>query len=82
MSKIAIFELECCRREIAAGRFRGDEMYPPTKRICPFGCGPAFHPNGRQKGHTMRFLRYEFDDTISPELLATWTARTKKFITA
>lgn len=71
MSAIAIFAMECCQQEIAHGRFRGDDMYPPAKKMCPFGCDPAFHPNGRHRGHVMRFVRYEFDDTISLELLKT-----------
>lgn len=72
MSRIAIFRLSCCGREIASGRFQGSDMYPPTREKCPFGCPNKKDPRGKPAPHVMHFDRYEFDDTISPELLKTW----------
>jgi hypothetical protein len=47
-------------------------MYPPTRKKCPFGCANKKDPRGKPAPHTLIFDRYEFDDTISPELLRTW----------
>jgi hypothetical protein len=68
---VAIFALTCCSREIVFGRFRGDEMNPPKKNKCPFGCEPKLSLRGRPERVALRFLRYQGEDMLSDELRAT-----------
>lgn len=72
MGMCAIFKMDCCGREIIFGRFSGNEMYPPTLRKCRFGCPPKLGPRGRPEEVVLRFVRYQGDDRLSPELYATW----------
>ena len=80
MSMVAIFRMSCCGRKVAHGRFRGDEMYAPTKAKCPFGCPTKLMPNSvtekRPQGIVDRpkliFVEYLSEELVPAELMATW----------
>lgn len=79
MSMWAIFETECCHRELVHGRFKGSDMAPPSLEECPFGCAPRMFdhpdkrkwPDGRPEPVTLKFLRYQGEESLTPELRAT-----------
>lgn len=59
MSMCAIFELECCRRLIVHGRFRGNTMYPPSMQRCPFGCPEKCTPAGKPDRIGLKFVTHK-----------------------
>lgn len=69
---VAVFTLTCCQNEIVFGRFRGNEMYPPSMAVCPNGCAPKTLPNGRPERFVLQFMRYQSEELLTPELRATW----------
>ena len=79
MSMVAVFETDCCHRELVHGRFKGSDMYPPSLEKCPFGCAlrrfdhpdKEKYPNGRPEQVTLKFLRYQDEELVTPELRAT-----------
>jgi hypothetical protein len=76
MSMVAIFAMSCCGRQIVFGRFRGNEMNPPSVAKCQFGCRPRF-VNGRQERFKLTFVEYQIESMCSPELLDTWILKNR-----
>jgi len=79
MSMVAVFLTDCCHRELVHGRFQGSDMYPPSLEKCPFGCPPRRfdhpdkekYPNGRPEPVSLKFVRYQAEESLTPELRAT-----------
>ena len=79
---VAIFQLECCKKLVVRGRFKGDAIYPPKESHCPFGCPDKKLPSGKKEGHGLAFKEYADEELLSyrnHELWATWSRRDRKY---